>query len=227
MNYFAHALPHLGRVYFMAGLAVPDWISVIDRRVRTPARGARELLDDQDPRVRETAAGIIRHHDDDRWFHQTRAFAELNFAFANELRAYLPDDSSMRPGLLAHIAVELLLDARLMELHPRALDRYYNLMENVEPELIETVVNRISRQPTDQLAALIARFMDARFLADYGDDARLLYRLSQVMQRVGLPALPETLLPWLADARRQVDRRTVELLTPPGFDQPAFPLPSA
>ena len=32
MNYFAHALPFLDRPYFVAGTAVPDWLTVADRR---------------------------------------------------------------------------------------------------------------------------------------------------------------------------------------------------
>ena len=32
MNYFAHALPFLDQPYFMAGTAVPDWLTVVDRQ---------------------------------------------------------------------------------------------------------------------------------------------------------------------------------------------------
>ena len=69
MNYFAHALPFLDQPYFVAGTAVPDWLSVIDRKMRVPSKAARTLVAHEDPRVAGVAAGIIRHHDDDRWFH--------------------------------------------------------------------------------------------------------------------------------------------------------------
>ena len=33
MNYFAHGVRFLEDPYFLAGTAVPDWLSVVDRRV--------------------------------------------------------------------------------------------------------------------------------------------------------------------------------------------------
>src|SRR3984957_18435669 len=34
MNYFAHGIRFVDRPWFLAGTALPDWLSVIDRRVR-------------------------------------------------------------------------------------------------------------------------------------------------------------------------------------------------
>ena len=38
MNYFAHGYAFLDDPYFLAGTAVPDWLSVIDRRMRARSK---------------------------------------------------------------------------------------------------------------------------------------------------------------------------------------------
>lgn len=199
----------------VAGTAVPDWLSVADRRVRARSARARLLLEDSDPAVREIAEGVIRHHEDDRWFHGTRAFAELNLNFALELRELLPDDDGFRPSFLGHILVELLIDADLIAEDRRRVDAYYGALTQLSPQLIESTVNRIAVQSTDRLAVLLPRFIAERFLYDYGENDTLLFRMNQVMRRVGLPSLPELLLPWLDSARRRVADRRGELLQRP------------
>ena len=52
MNYFAHALPFLDQPYFVAGTAVPDWLSVVDRQVRVRRRHAEPLANAADATAR-------------------------------------------------------------------------------------------------------------------------------------------------------------------------------
>ena len=51
----------------------------------------------------------------------------------------------------------------------------------------------MAARPAVRLAGMIPLFARERFLSDYADDAKLCYRLNQVMRRVRLPALPERL----------------------------------
>ncbi len=213
MNYLTHAAEHLDRPYFVAGLAIPDWLSVVNRKTRTRSVAARPFTTDPDRRVRELAAGIIRHHDDDRWFHQTRTFVELNLQFAVEIRDRLPGDDGFRPSFLGHILIELLLDADLILEDRSRADRYYATLQQVSGTFVQEVVNRIAAVPTEHLSAFIPRFIAEGFLYDYADDRRLLTRLNQVMRRVGLPVLPDSLIPWLETARHRVSAARQRLLS--------------
>lgn len=216
MNYLAHARRHLltpGKIvgpgaeagpYFLAGVALPDWLSIIDRKVRTRSEPASRLLHDPDPRVVAVAKGIIQHHFDDRWFHQTEEFLVLSSRFAVELRQYLDIEQGAQPGFVGHILVELLLDATLTAEQPDLLDQYYAALNLLDPECVENVVNRVSKTPTNMVQPLIPRFIRERFLYDYREDAKLLWRLNHVMKRVGLPQLPDSLLNWLPSARERV-----------------------
>jgi hypothetical protein len=215
MNYFAHGYRFVHDPYFMAGTAIPDWLSVIDRRVRVRAKGATPHIDHADERISAVARGILQHLADDDWFHQTAIFNQLNVAFSALLRQHLSGDEGYRPAFLGHILVEILLDAYLIERESGLLDRYYQAMQTVEPIVIQTTINLIAVQPTDLMVPFLPRFIHARFLYDYLDDSRLLYRLNQVMQRVKLAPLPESFLEYLPTMRNQVYVQAEHLLHPP------------
>ena len=212
MNYFAHGCRFLDDPYMLAGTAAPDWLSVADRGVRARSVRAAPLVRHDDRCVAAVARGVVQHHHDDAWFHQSDAFNELSWQLTQSCRAALPKDEGFRPSFLGHILVELLLDSALIAADPRRLDRYYTAMQSVEPLVVERAVNQIAAVPTKRLAWFIKRFCQERFLYDYADDAKLLFRLNQVMHRVKLPALPAAVTPVLAAAREKVASRQHELL---------------
>ncbi len=215
MNYFAHALLHLDRPYFLAGVALPDWCNVIDRKLRVRSHHVAPFTESEDPELADFAKGVMRHHADDEWFHRQPAFVNTSMKFSVALREVLRESQSHRTGFLGHILVELLLDGELISRNPGALDRYYESMQKCLPERVEGFVCRVSPRPTDRLQPLIPRFIAERFLYDYADDAKLWFRLNQVMRRVGLNPLPETLLDWLPQARSVVRQNVGELFPPP------------
>jgi len=212
MNYFAHGRLFTDQPYFLAGTAVPDWLSVVDRRVRVRSRQALPFVDDRDPCLAAVARGVVQHHQDDHWFHTTPAFVGLSLQLSKQLRTVLPDDDSFRPSFLGHVLVEVLLDAHLIAADPARLDAYYRAVDAVDPELIGSIVNCMAHRHTPDLAAWIPRFSTERFLYDYADDAKLSFRLGQVMRRAKLPSLPESFVSLIPQARAQVERRADELL---------------
>jgi hypothetical protein len=213
MNYFAHGRHFVDDPYFLAGTAVPDWLNVVDRRLRVRSKQARLFVDSSDEIVARLAAGIVQHHEDDEWFHGTRAFAELSLDLTRRLRAELPADDGFRPHFLGHILVELLLDAELIADEPGRLDAYYAAMDGLDGEAVAAALETIAPRPAENLGTFIGMFSRERFLFDYADDGKLLFRLNQVMRRVGLPVLPPSLTQVLAELRPLVRDRAAELLT--------------
>ena len=224
MNYFAHGRPHVDDPYRLAGTAIPDWLGVVDRKVRVRPRQAATALEDDDPRVVALARGVMQHHHDDAWFHETRAFAELSMGLSLEIRDHLADFDGLRPGFLGHIVVEILLDAVLVAESPVRLEQYYDALTRVDPAVVQTTVERLSGRACPRLAEFIPRFLSERFLWDYLDDAKLVHRLNQVMRRVGLDTLPDCFLDLLPEARRRISARHLELLTPDETVDPVVPV---
>lgn len=212
MNYFAHGLPFLGDPYYLAGTALPDWLAVVDRKVRIRSRQALPLASDADPRVAALARGLLQHFRDDARFHETRAFAETSLELTLAVRDHLAPDPGFRPSFLGHLLVEVLLDATLIAEMPDRLETYYRVVGNLDPQFIQQAVARMAARPAPSLAWFVGRFSQERFLSDYLADAKLLIRLNQVMRRVQLPALPETFVDLLPAARQLVARRRPELL---------------
>ncbi|MCA9081087.1 MAG: hypothetical protein KDA58_11050 [Planctomycetaceae bacterium] len=219
MNYFAHALRHLDKPHFLAGLALPDLLSVVDRQVRLRARRIEPILDDLTEHDEQVARGILQHLDDDRWFHGTPGFYHVTGAIGADFRKLLGPDDTWRCGFLGHIVCELLLDAELARQVPGKLQEYYELMETWKPHAIQELVNQLAERSTTRLAEFIGLFIRERFLFDYVDDDRLLYRLNQVMRRVQLQPLPVETRSVLARGRETVRASLVNLLPPEHYPE--------
>lgn len=224
MNYLAHGYRFTAEPYFLAGTSSPDWLSVIDRKMRMRRRNVEPHANDIDSPKSQFSRGILQHLDDDDWFHRSQAFSDLSWQFTLAIRDELPADDGLRPSFLGHILVELMLDAAIDREDPQRLDDYYFALAHIDPFELQNIVNQLATRSTDRLLLLIPRFLTERFLYDYRDDGKLLARLQQVMRRVKLAPLPDSLLKLLPTMREAVWLRRHELLTPPievsPFDAP-------
>lgn len=208
MNYLAHAWPLMQGgspdPYELAGVAVPDWLSVAAKKTKCRSRDAAPHRGSSDPRLAALAQGVCRHHADDGWFHDSPAFGELSLGFAKTLRESLHEATSMRPWFLGHVLVELLLDDELAKRTPGLLDAYYEAIAEVDAERVAEGIHRMCGRDVGRLAHFVDRYVEMRFLADYRDDTRLTKRLNQVMSRVRLGELPEAFTELLPGFRREV-----------------------
>jgi hypothetical protein len=212
MNYFAHAWHFLGEPYFVAGTAVPDWLSVADRGVRVRPKWAERLAEDRQRHTAAVAAGALQHIRDDRRFHRCRAFVELSLKLSAMARDALGTEAGLQPAFLGHLLVEVLLDAALLAEDPGRLEAYYHALDRVDALLVEEVVNRMASRPTRRLAPMIWGFCREQILRDYLEDGRLFVRLNQVMRRLAMAPLPDRFRRLLPEARRLVQDRKGELL---------------
>ena len=212
MNYFAHALPFLDRPYFVAGTAVPDWLTVADRQVRLRSKHAEAFVSDPDPCAAAVAGGVLQHLRDDGQFHGTRAFAETSLELTGRARDALGGETGLRPAFLGHLLTELLLDAVLVVEDRDRLTAYYLALDEVDAQRVEAAVNRMGPRPAERLAIFIDLFRRERILWDYLEDGKLMVRLNQIMRRVKLESLPDDFTAVLADARRVVAERKNALL---------------
>ena len=216
MNCFAHAYRFLeASPYFIVGTALPDWLTLIDRRVRARKKTVAPFADDQDEITRQLARGIIQHHVDDDWFHNRRLFVELNLKFSVQLRELLAADAGFRPHLVGHIVIEMLLDGYLNNKYQGLLDAYYTKIAGVDPVRVQRTLRRMTHGESTKIARFIPRFIEEGYLYDYVDDNRVLYRMNRVLQRVKLVPLPDTFLMWLPGARESVYEHAEDLLTIP------------
>lgn len=213
MNCLAHAFGHLDDPYFAAGTCVPDWIGMADRQLRIRRKPLEVFLDrpGEDSRSLRIASGILQHFDDDDRFHSEHAFFEICAELSQGISRLLDSDTSMRPRIIAHVLVELVLDSEIEQRYPGTLDRYYQVIATVDPLYLVATVDALSGHPATRLEQFIPRYLSDKFLYDYLDDRRLLARLSSILRRVRCPTLPESLVDVIAEARHKVSQRFDQL----------------
>ena len=212
MNYFAHGRSYTDRPYFLAGTAVPDWLGVIDRKVRLREKLVLPFADGSGSATAELAAGLLQHFEDDQWFHNSPAFYETSGKLTRLFRDALGTEDGHRSSFLGHIVTEIILDGYQIEENPHELDAYYDAIAGIDPNEIQRAVNLMARKSTTKLSLLIPRFHQEQFLRDYQQPHRLLYRLNQVMKRIKLSPLPASFEQELKEAQTIVKPKTKELL---------------
>lgn len=226
MNYLSHGYRFFDQPLFLAGTVVPDWLSVVNRRVRARKRLILPVVHNTDnEQIRQVGMGILQHHHDDDVFHRCALFMQLESQLAAEFRQHMPDRYDHRPGFLGHIVVELMLDSTISANHPTYLDRFYEAVGKADANLVQDAVNQMSVRKTDRLAWFIERFLQERFLYDYVDDSGMFFRLNQVLTRVRLPHMPDSCLQVLAFARELIHVHGQSLLD--AVNEKPFVLPEA
>jgi len=211
MNYFAHAFRFIGRPRFVTGTALPDWLSVVNRRLRFRPQRLDPAALHADQKISELMAGIKQHLEDDNRFHNCEAFSRCLVAVLQEVRPFL-NGVGIPPVFLSHLLVEVLLDAQLVRTRQADVSRYYADLESVDPDWTEWATGEILGQSVSGLAHFIRLFCRERILFDYADNMSLLRRLNQVMRRLRLPNLSDSFQEAVEASRPIVTAHAEELL---------------
>lgn len=209
MNYLAHAVPFVFAVddelaaWRVAGTSLPDWLRVIDKkaRLRPDVLDRAAALFVGDNRKSALVEGARRHHDDDLRFHTLDEFEDLNHDVGAQLRARFPHS---RASTMAHVMVEMLLDACLIADRPTLLDRYYDAVGAIDDAVLAEFVVGATGRAADNVPYLLDRFRRSRFLASYATDEGLLDCLRGVWSRAGLGGVDDGVIDVVRDTRAAV-----------------------
>lgn len=213
MNYLAHGYRFVDRPWVLVGTAVPDMMTIGDRRRRLRHHEV-PVAAGLDAASADLAEGLRAHFHDDGWFHASDAFREVTEAMAVRVRA-AAGERRIRASVIAHVGMEMLLDAELMRRDPGLLRAYGLAFTRVHPDGVAERVGRWSRRPPLVLHRVMRFMSGASFLSSYVDDHGLLLRLSQVARRARLGALPASLIDEVPAMRALVRERADDLLSDP------------
>ncbi|HWO09967.1 MAG TPA: hypothetical protein VNN80_10825 [Polyangiaceae bacterium] len=201
MNFFGHAWVagwfSAGEA-FILGAMLPDLANML----RAPPPASRHV---------EVSAGIRLHHDTDRVFHDTEVFRSLEGAGRRELsHAGVPKGARRA---LAHVGVELLIDAELAARAP-AWTGYALALRYGSTAACGERLDWASAETRPRFSALCERLAAAA--GAHTQTARIAQRLVAALAgRPRLELAPEhapLVEPWLAACRSDVSARLPELL---------------
>lgn len=214
----------MDRPHAVAGSSLPDWLATGARRSRIDLAALRETeLPPGSPEA-DLAEGVLRHHADDAWFHRGEAFRALNTRIGAHLRQRLAEAGTpvrmdkgprVRTQFVAHVLIEMLLDAELLREDDTLLDRYYGALDGIDAEEIEAFVGRHGRRPAPGFAAFLDRFREQPFLRLYVTAEGIADLLGRVHRRVGRIGLPEGMATFVEEVRPWVHAERDALWTAP------------
>jgi hypothetical protein len=217
MNYLCHARDCLDRPYELLGTILPDWLRILDRRARVRPWMLNGLASSAGDSSALALRGLRRHFKDDAWFHATPAFSEVTGEIARMIRAVHPDrpERRMRASFYAHLLLEMLLDAWLMEERPSASRDFAAAIGMLDPAAVAEITASISPCRVEGIEKMVAHFTDPRVIEGYLHDGEVVRRLDRMGHHVNQPDLPLGLVEQIGPARALVRRHGSELLTEP------------
>lgn len=188
---FNHDVLNLPRdVYFAMGVALPDIWPRFSRRKRI--RWAHVVA--ATPPTLDGAAlreGLLNHAAADRAFHALPLFATWQRAVQS--RMYPRAASGAVRDFLAHIAIELALDYRLLGDHADLAERFYAELESCPPAHVAQLAETVAGVATAGLAEVLDQFLARRFLRRYREPGGIGIAIRRVFEitTVASPAAGE------------------------------------
>ncbi len=189
MNFLAHYVlatrflsPPPSLSAYVVGNALPDLLPLAAGRIRLrPALVERQSAGtDEEAALR---AGVLIHLATDAAFHKTRAFAEAQAEVSQILAQTAFDGIRVRRFFLAHILVELALDAVLLRGDATIADGFYEAVLAAEFADITRWTETTVGQPLPKLPAVMVRFEQSRYLVHYQEDKGVATGLSRLCGR--------------------------------------------
>jgi len=167
---------------YVVGSALPDLLPLAAGRVRLrPALVERQPA----PTAEEAAlrAGVLVHLATDAAFHKTPAFAGAQAEVGRLLDQAAFQGIRVRRFFLAHILVELALDAVILRSDPTVADDFYTSFAAADRAHVTRWTETVVGQPLPDLPAVLTRFARSRYLYSYGEDEDVATGLSRLCAR--------------------------------------------
>ena len=189
MNFLAHYvlatrfLPAAAPLPFYAvGNALPDLLPLAAGRTRLrSAQAAQAPARTQADRALQ--AGVLAHLATDAAFHKTAAFAGAQAEAGAILERAAFAGIRVRRFFVAHVLVEMALDAVLLRAEPPLADHFYTAFAGADFAAVTRWTEAAASAPLPALPAVLDRFARSRYLLSYREDGGVAEGLSRLCGR--------------------------------------------
>jgi hypothetical protein len=185
MNFLSHHYVARGRApeappAFYVGNVLPD--------LAAARRGGGRLRRCAVPRSPDPdlAQGLALHFATDKRFHTAALFVQAVAEASAALRGASWTLPPRRVFFLAHVFVEIALDAVLIRTDRGLADHLYAQFDAVDPGAIRAATETLSGRPLPHLTGMLARFTRSRYLYEYQSDEGLAKALHHISRRANL-----------------------------------------
>ena len=175
-HYYAE-LP-LNSPLFVAALTIPDLTIGFSKTYNSLIK-TMELP--ENPDLAEVHKGILAHYAGDKRFHNSPAFMQQQHLFTQSFVNAGLDRTRLRLSVLAHIAVEMMLDRQIL-LHDASIcSRFYEIVDNADMAVLQNYFDSLSLE--EQKRVFLERFhffKQRRFLFLFDDLENIVFGLNRV-----------------------------------------------
>jgi hypothetical protein len=168
--------------YFVTGLAIPDLTSHFAKQYNLRIKDA---VIPQKPELAEIHKGILAHYAADKQFHNAERFLQQVHKLTQEFMQQGLDRGRLRLSVMAHVAVELMLDRQIYFHLPDICNRYYSVVELADEEVLGSYFDRMGLAVEKQ--DFISKFQfykEKRFLERFNELENIVFGLGRIYSLV-------------------------------------------
>lgn len=163
------------------GVVLPDLVKNAKKEWSLRPEKQEAYYDDDN--LSNIFEGWKRHIEVDNYFHSSDFFCRHTHNIKNLISPILVN-SPVRPSFLAHIALELMLDALLLKESLVEANDFYSIISEVDRESLECFLELNSVYETEQFFSFLDEFIEASYLNTYRDAKSIVYALNRICMRV-------------------------------------------
>ncbi len=128
--------------------------------------------------------GINQHYRVDAIFHSAPLFEEYCHNLKMRIMQKPWHDKLPRLYFIVHVLFELVLDAYLIHREPAIVNRFYQIVKEIDPQILKTNFSRFTEMDlfVSKIFSNFIRFSNHEFLRLYEEDANLVIGLKRISQ---------------------------------------------
>lgn len=169
--------------YYLLGIALPDLVKNFNRTWNVHPH-KHEALWVADRELKIIQKGWNRHLEVDRLFHDSLYFKEKTGIIRSALQKISYEATGVKPFILAHIGLEILLDILLIRDQKVNIANFYAQLEACSPEVIARFLHKNGVTEAERFIPFYERFNTVRYLFEYKNNESLVYALNRINYRI-------------------------------------------
>ena len=164
------------------GVVLPDLVKNAKKEWRLrPEKQESTLLENTN--LSSILTGWKRHIEVDKYFHSSDFFCHHTHEIKNRISPILVN-SPARPSFVAHIALELMLDALLLTTSKIEAEHFYARIAEASRPALSYFLELNNVEDTGTFFNFLDEFIDASYLNSYREAENIMYALSRICMRL-------------------------------------------
>ena len=167
---------------FVAGLGIPDLVTGFSRTYNSVIKNSVLTIDEE---LEQIQKGILSHYAADKRFHNSQLFMQQVTLVTQSLVNEGLDRKKLRLSVLAHIAIEMMIDRQILLQHEKVCIDFYNSIERADEKVLNTYLSLfLTEKEVTIFLSKFQFFKQRRFLFLFKELEHIVFGLNRVYSNV-------------------------------------------